>query len=48
MVAFTRFNRSIVCMLASAVIVTASLAFGALAADYAAHDGYSVTITQLQ
>jgi hypothetical protein len=48
MVAFTGFNRSIVCMLTAAVIVVASLAFGALAAEYAAHDGYSVTITQLQ
>lgn len=37
-----------VCMILSAVIVSGSLSLGALAAERAAHDGYSVTITQLQ
>ncbi len=37
-----------VCMLLSAVIVAASLSLGALGAQAAAaHDGYSVTVTQL-
>lgn len=37
-----------VCMMLSAVIVSAILSLGAYGAEYAAHDGYSVTITQLQ
>lgn len=37
-----------VCMFLSAVIVSASLSLGAVAAQRATHDGYSVTITQLQ
>jgi hypothetical protein len=37
-----------VCMLLSAVIVAGSLSLGAYGADRAAHEGYSVTITQLQ
>ncbi|HKE94043.1 MAG TPA: hypothetical protein VKB34_07035 [Povalibacter sp.] len=48
MVAFKGLNRSVFCMLMSAVIVAASLALGAVAAQSAAHVGYSVTITQLQ
>jgi hypothetical protein len=49
---FTSFSRkaqTAVCMILSAVIVTASLSLGAFAAEHAAaHDGYSVTITQIQ
>lgn len=37
-----------VCMVLSAVIVTAILSLGAYGARHAAHGGYSVTITQLQ
>lgn len=37
-----------VCMLMSAVIVAASLSLGAYAAQSKLHDGYSVTVTQLQ
>jgi histone H3/H4 len=40
--------QSAVCMVLSAVIVSVGLSLGAFAADYAAHDGYSVTITQIQ
>jgi len=40
--------QSVACMLLSVVIVSISLALGALAADYAAsHERYSVTVTQL-
>ena len=45
---FSRNTRRAICMLASAVIVTASLSFGAFEAQPAPHEGYSVTITQLQ
>ncbi len=51
MFAFTEISRkaqSAICMMLSAVIVSASLSLGAFAAEYAAHDGYSVTVTQLQ
>lgn len=37
-----------VCMILSAVIVSASLSLGAVAAERAAHNGYSVTITQIR
>jgi hypothetical protein len=37
-----------ICMMVSVLIVTAALSLGALAAQQAAHAGYSVTITQLQ
>ena len=40
--------QSAVCMILSAVIVSGSLSLGAFAAERAAHDGYSVTITQIQ
>jgi hypothetical protein len=41
--------QSAICMVLSAVIVSASLSLGAFAAERAAaHDGYSVTITQIQ
>lgn len=48
---FTETSRKVqsaICMVLSAVIVTAGLSLGAFAADRAAHDGYSVTITQIQ
>jgi hypothetical protein len=49
---FTSISRnaqSAVCMILSAVIVIAGLSLGAFAAEHAAaHDGYSVTITQIQ
>ena len=51
MFAFTEFSRSTqrtVCMLMAAVIVTASLSLGAFGAQSALHEGYSVTVTQLQ
>jgi hypothetical protein len=40
--------QSAVCMILSAVIVSGGLSLGAFAAEHAAHDGYSVTITQIQ
>jgi hypothetical protein len=40
--------QSAVCMFLSAVIVTGGLSLGAFAAERAAHDGYSVTVTQIQ
>jgi len=43
-----RKNQSAICMILSAVIVSLSLSLGALAAEHAAHDGYSVTVTQIQ
>jgi hypothetical protein len=46
--AISRKTQNIVCMILSAVIVSSSLSLGAGAADRAAHDGYSVTITQIQ
>jgi hypothetical protein len=45
----SRKTQSAVCMILSAVIVSAGLSLGAFAAERAAHhDGYSVTITQIQ
>ncbi len=44
----SRTTQNAVCMILSAVIVSVSLSLGAFAAEYAARDGYSVTITQLQ
>ena len=45
----SRKTQSVVCMILSAVIVSVSLSLGAFAAEHAAaHDGYSVTITQIQ
>ena len=40
--------QSAVCMVLAAVIVSVSLSLGAFAAEHAAHDGYSVTVTQIQ
>ena len=51
MFAITQMGRTtqhIVCGFLAAVIVTASLSIGALGAQSALHEGYSVTITQLQ
>jgi hypothetical protein len=51
MFAFTEFSRrtrNTLCMLMSAVIVAGSLFAATYAAKMAEHDGYSVTITQLQ
>ena len=45
---FSRTTRSTLCMLMSAVIVAASLSLGAYGSQSELHDGYSVTITQLQ
>lgn len=36
------------CMMLSALIVTGSLSLAAYAAQHAADDGYSVTVTELQ
>jgi hypothetical protein len=45
----SRKTQTAVCMILSAVIVSAGLSLGAFAAEHAArHDGYSVTITQIQ
>ncbi|MGH8177032.1 MAG: hypothetical protein ACREV5_12295 [Steroidobacter sp.] len=45
---FSRITQRAVCMVLSAVIVTASLSLGALGAQSAVlQDGYSVTVTQL-
>jgi hypothetical protein len=47
--AISRKTQSAVCMILAAVIVSCGLSLGAFAADHAAaHDGYSVTITQIQ
>lgn len=51
MFALTQISRSTqrtVCMLTAAAIVAVMLLAGALAAQSALHDGYSVTVTQLQ
>jgi hypothetical protein len=51
MFAFTEYSRSVrhsICMLASVVIVAASLSLGAYGAQAPTHDNYSVTITQIQ
>ena len=51
MFALTELSRSTqraVCMLVAAVIVAASLTVGAYGSESALHEGYSVTITQLQ
>ena len=46
--AISRKTQTVVCMLLSAVIVSGSLSLGAFAAERAAHNGYSVTVTQIQ
>jgi hypothetical protein len=51
MFAFTELSRSTqraLCMLVAAVIVAASLTVGAFGSRAALHEGYSVTITQIQ
>ena len=44
----SRKTQAVVCMFLSAVIVSGSLSLGAFAAESATHDGYSVTVTQIQ
>jgi hypothetical protein len=44
----SRKTQSAICMILSAVIVSLGLSLGAFAAEHAGHDGYSVTITQIQ
>ena len=44
----SRKTQSAICMILSAVIVSVGLSLGAFAAEHAGHDGYSVTITQIQ
>jgi hypothetical protein len=44
----SRNTQTAVCMILSAVIVSVSLSLGAVMAERAAHDGYSVTVTQIQ
>jgi hypothetical protein len=44
----SRTTQNVVCMILSVIIVSASLSLGAFAAERAAHDGYSVTVTQIQ
>jgi hypothetical protein len=44
----SRNTQRAVCMLAAAVIVSISLSLGAYAAQSSLHDGYSVTVTQIQ
>ncbi|GFE84183.1 hypothetical protein GCM10011487_61830 [Steroidobacter agaridevorans] len=46
--AISRKTQTVVCMFLSAVIVSGSLSLGAYAAESAAHNGYSVTVTQIQ
>jgi hypothetical protein len=48
LIEFSRNTQRTMCMLTSVVIVIATLTFSALEAQSALHDGYSVTITQLQ
>jgi len=49
MFAITHKLESAVCMILSAVIISASLSLGAFAAERATHQqGYSVTVTELQ
>lgn len=43
-----RKTQSAICMFLSAVIVGTCLSLGAFAAERAAHNGYTVTITQIQ
>ena len=45
--ATARKAQNAICLLLSAFIVTASLSLGAFAAERAAQNSYSVTITQL-
>ena len=51
MITVTQLNRTtqrLVCMLLATVVVAASLSIGVFSAHSAQHEGYSVTITQLQ
>lgn len=44
----SRTAQRLVCILLATVVVAASLSIGAFGAHSALHEGYSVTITQLQ
>jgi hypothetical protein len=44
----SRTTQNVVCMILSVVIVSVSLSLGAFAAERAAHEGYSVTVSQIQ
>ena len=48
LIEFSRGTQRAVCMLMAALIVTVSLSAGAIGSQAALHDGYEVTITQLQ
>jgi hypothetical protein len=48
MLPVSRKTQSAICMILSAVIVSVGLSLGAFAAEHAAHNGYSVTVTQIQ
>jgi hypothetical protein len=45
---FSRSTQRIICMVLATTIVAAILSLGAFGAESALHEGYSVTITQLQ
>lgn len=44
----SRTTQNVVCMILSVIIVSVSLSLGAFAAERAAHEGYSVTVSQIQ
>lgn len=44
----SRTTQMVVCMILSVIIVSVSLSLGAFAAERAVHDGYSVTVSQIQ
>jgi hypothetical protein len=44
---YSRLAQQVVCMCAAVVMVAASVSLGAAMADSAAHQGYSVIVTQL-
>jgi hypothetical protein len=48
LIELSRNTQRAICMLMSVVIVAVTLASGAYEAQSALHDGYTVTITQLQ
>ena len=48
LIELSRNTQRAVCMLMSAAIVTVSLSLGAFGVQSATHDGYSVTVTQIQ
>lgn len=44
----SRFTQRAVCMMLAAVVVTAALSLAAYEVQSTMHEGYSITITQLQ